>query len=124
MIAGGLGSFEPRKPIIENLLDFEQNGVNYIVKDPDQYQGKEMVISGGGDSALDWAVYFAENMALFILCIGQIDFEHIKTSVAKAYELEETGQTKALHVCGSEAIGGKTTTRKGHYRNQRQNSAN
>ena len=60
MIAGGLGSFEPRKPIIENLSDFEQNGVNYIVKDPDQYQGKEMVISGGGDSALDWAVYFAE----------------------------------------------------------------
>ncbi len=35
MIAGGLGSFEPRKPIIENLSDFEQNGVNYIVKDPD-----------------------------------------------------------------------------------------
>ena len=56
IIAGGLGSFEPRKPIIENLSDF----VNYIVKNPDQYQGKEMVISGGGDSALDWAVYFAE----------------------------------------------------------------
>ena len=40
MIAGGLGSFEPRKPLIENLSDFEQNGVHYIVKDPDQYQGK------------------------------------------------------------------------------------
>ena len=52
IIAGGLGSFEPRKPITENLSYFEQNGVNYIVKDPDQYLGKEMVISGGGDSAL------------------------------------------------------------------------
>ena len=46
MIAGGLGSFEPRKPMIKNLTDFEQKGVNYIVKEPDQYLGKEMVISG------------------------------------------------------------------------------
>ena len=67
MIAGGLGSFEPRKPIIENLSDFEENGLNYIVKNPDQYHGKEMVISGGGDSALDWAVYFAEKDSFCLL---------------------------------------------------------
>ena len=46
-----IGSFEK---------DFEDKGINYIVKDPEQYEGQEMVISGGGDSALDWAIYFAE----------------------------------------------------------------
>ena len=54
--------------MIENLTDFEQKGVNYIVKDPDQYLGKEMVISGGGDSALDWAIYFCREKWLCSSC--------------------------------------------------------
>ncbi|MCZ2394838.1 MAG: NAD(P)/FAD-dependent oxidoreductase [Chitinophagales bacterium] len=59
-IAGGLGVFEPRKPNISNLGDFESCGVDYIVKDPEKYRNKRIVISGGGDSALDWAIYLAE----------------------------------------------------------------
>ena len=60
MIAGGLGSFEPRKPKIDNLADFEKKGIDYMVKDPEALLGEKIVISGGGDSALDWAIYFAE----------------------------------------------------------------
>ena len=60
MIAGGLGSFEPRKPKIDNLADFEKKGIDYMVKDPEALLGERVVISGGGDSALDWAIYFAE----------------------------------------------------------------
>ena len=52
-IAGGLGVFEPRKPPISNITDFEDKGVEYIIKDPEFYRGKNVVISGGGDSALD-----------------------------------------------------------------------
>jgi len=52
-IAGGLGCFEPRKPPIENLDRFEDKGVEYIIKDPEFYRKKRVVISGGGDSALD-----------------------------------------------------------------------
>ncbi|MDP4954172.1 MAG: NAD(P)/FAD-dependent oxidoreductase, partial [Flavobacteriales bacterium] len=52
-IAGGLGSFEPRKPPVENLANYEDHGVEYIIKDPNFYRGKKVVISGGGDSALD-----------------------------------------------------------------------
>ena len=54
MIAGGLGVFEPRKPPISNIVDFEDKGVEYIIKDPAFYQDKKCIIAGGGDSALDW----------------------------------------------------------------------
>ena len=60
IIAGGLGVFEPRKPPIENLTDFEDRGVEYIIKDPEMYRGKECVLAGGGDSALDWSIYLVE----------------------------------------------------------------
>ena len=60
MIAGGLGVFEPRKPPISNIVDFEDKGVEYIIKDPEFYQGKHCVIAGGGDSALDWSIYLVE----------------------------------------------------------------
>ena len=61
IIAGGLGVFEPRKPPIVNLEKYEDNGVEYIIRDPEFYNGKRVVISGGGDSALDWTIYLAEN---------------------------------------------------------------
>ena len=60
VIAAGLGSFEPRKPAIPELLSFENKGVDYIIRDPEVYRDKKLVISGGGDSALDWTVYLAE----------------------------------------------------------------
>ena len=52
-IAGGLGSFEPRKPPIENITRFEDKGVAYIIRDPEIYRDKKVLIAGGGDSALD-----------------------------------------------------------------------
>ena len=51
-IAGGLGSFEPRKPVLENIEKYEENGINYIIKDPEIYRNKKVLIAGGGDSAL------------------------------------------------------------------------
>ena len=58
-IAGGLGSFEPRKPEIEGIERFEDKGVTYLIKEPEQYRGKRVVIAGGGDSALDWSIFLA-----------------------------------------------------------------
>jgi thioredoxin reductase (NADPH) len=57
-IAGGLGSFEPRKPAIKNLSYYEDRGVAYMIKDPEVYRNKRVVIAGGGDSALDWTIFF------------------------------------------------------------------
>jgi len=59
-IAGGLGSFEPRKPKLENLSKFEDTGVAYIIKDPEVYRNKKVLIAGGGDSALDWSIFLAD----------------------------------------------------------------
>lgn len=61
MIAGGLGVFEPRKPPIDSIGLFEERGVDYIIKDPEVFRNKKCVIAGGGDSALDWSIYLAEN---------------------------------------------------------------
>lgn len=53
VIAGGLGCFEPRKPVVENLEQFESRGIAYVVKNPDVYQNQKVVLAGGGDSALE-----------------------------------------------------------------------
>ena len=53
IISGGLGSFEPRKPKIDNLSFYEDKGVNYMVKNPENLNKKNIFISGGGDSALE-----------------------------------------------------------------------
>ena len=60
VIAGGLGSFEPRKPPIDNLSEYEDKGVHYAIADPEQFRNKKLVLAGGGDSALDWTLYLAE----------------------------------------------------------------
>ena len=96
MIAGGLGSFEPRKPLISNIADFEEKGVRYIVKDPDQFEGKDMVISGGGDSALDWAIYFAEKGSFVHLVHRSDRYRAHKDSVSRAQELAAAGKME-LH---------------------------
>tara|TARA_B100000767_G_scaffold275648_1_gene314004 strand:- start:684 stop:1715 length:1032 start_codon:yes stop_codon:yes gene_type:complete len=90
MIAGGLGSFEPRKPKIKNLPQFEKKGVEYIVREPESFLGKKLFISGGGDSALDWAIYFAENHDIPIGLVHRTSmFRGHKDSVEKVYALQD-----------------------------------
>ena len=92
IIAGGLGSFEPRKPKIDNLSLFENKGVYYMVKQPKDFVGKKIVISGGGDSALDWAIYFAEQDKTQVTLVHRSDsFRAHKDSVEKAFDLQEKG---------------------------------
>src|SRR5690606_19862539 len=61
-IAGGLGTFEPRKPVLKDLEFYEQEGrgVEYFIKNPEQFRDKKVVISGGGDSALDWSIFLSD----------------------------------------------------------------
>ena len=95
-IAGGLGSFEPRKPPIGNITDFEDKGVAYFVRDPEVYRDKKVVIAGGGDSALDWTIYLAELAAELTLVHRRTEFRGALDSVEKVKELEETGRIKLL----------------------------
>jgi thioredoxin reductase (NADPH) len=92
-IAGGLGSFEPRKPKIDGLEKYENKGVYYFVKEPFFFKNKKIFISGGGDSALDWAIYFAENSEYPVGLIHRSEFFRAhKDSVARIYDFNKKGK--------------------------------
>ncbi|MFK7947703.1 MAG: NAD(P)/FAD-dependent oxidoreductase [Saprospiraceae bacterium] len=88
-IAGGLGSFEPRKPPISNIVDFEDKGVEYIIRDPEFYRNKSVVIAGGGDSALDWTIFLANVAKEITLVHRRTSFRGALDSVEKVMELAE-----------------------------------
>ncbi len=96
VIAGGLGSFEPRRPEIPRLVDFEGKGVNYMVKNPEHYRDKRVVIAGGGDSALDWTVFLSDVAAEVTLVHRSDSFRGAPDSAEKVVELAERGKIKLL----------------------------
>ncbi len=97
-IAGGLGSFEPRKPILEGLDFFDQNdrGVEYFVKDPEKFRDKKVVISGGGDSALDWSIFLSNVASSVTLVHRRNEFRGALDSVEKVQELKASGKIKLI----------------------------
>jgi thioredoxin reductase (NADPH) len=94
IIAGGLGVFEPRKPPISNIKDYEDKGVEYIIKNPEFYRDKQCVIAGGGDSALDWAIHLTEQkIARKVSLVHRgASFRGHLDSVQKVIDLAETGK--------------------------------
>lgn len=95
-IAGGLGSFEPRKPIIENIEAYEENGVEYFVKNPELFRDKKIVIAGGGDSALDWSIFLADVAAEVTLVHRRNEFRGALDSVDKVIELKKAGKINLI----------------------------
>ena len=97
-IAGGLGSFEPRKPQLEGIEFYEQNdrGIEYFVKDPEKFRNKKVVISGGGDSALDWSIFLSNVASRVTLVHRRNEFRGALDSVEKVQELKELGKIKLI----------------------------
>ena len=95
-IAGGLGSFEPRKPLIPNIHEFEDKGVAYMIKDPEVYRDKKVVIAGGGDSALDWSIYLADIAKEVTLIHRRNEFRGALDSVEKVRELKLLGKINLI----------------------------
>ncbi|WP_340077342.1 NAD(P)/FAD-dependent oxidoreductase [Leptobacterium sp. I13] len=95
-IAGGLGSFEPRKPLIENIVDYEDKGVEYIIRNPEMYKGKKVVIAGGGDSALDWSIYLAATADEVTLVHRRNEFRGALDSVEKVQALKRDGKINLI----------------------------
>lgn len=96
-IAGGLGCFEPRKPEVAGLEAFENGkGINYMILDPEHYRGKKMVLAGGGDSALDWAI-FLSNVAKEVTLVHRSEsFRGAPDSVNKVMSLSKEGKINLL----------------------------
>jgi thioredoxin reductase (NADPH) len=95
-IAGGLGSFEPRKPPIEGIANFEDYGVEYIIRDPELYRDKKVVIAGGGDSALDWSIFLADVASEVTLVHRRNEFRGALDSVDKVQEFKNQGKIKLI----------------------------
>ena len=118
-IAGGLGSFEPRKPLIPNLADFEDKGVEYIIKEPELYRDKKVVISGGGDSALDWAIFLSNIASEVTLIHRRNEFRGALDSVEKVQELKNLGKIRLITpaevrgVLGTDKVTGVAVEKKG-----------
>ena len=88
IIAGGVGSFEPRKFSIKEAEKFENNGVYYSIKDKTLFKGKKICIFGGGDSALDWAIELAK-FAKVTLVHRRAEFRGAEHSIEIAKKLEK-----------------------------------
>jgi thioredoxin reductase (NADPH) len=125
-IAGGVGSFQPRLLRVDGLDRFNEEQVFYRVKNPAPFAGKNLVIVGGGDSALDWALNFAQpgpHQAESVILIHRRDgFRAAPASVARmkemcesyemqfivgqvtGFEAEDHGRMKALKVTGGDGV--------------------
>src|SRR5690606_13742414 len=108
VIAGGLGCFEPRKPVVTGLEKFENGrGVNYMILDPEKYRDQKMVIAGGGDSALDWTIFLADVCSELTLVHRSESFRGAPDSVAKVMELAESGKIKLILNSNLNAVHGE-----------------
>ncbi|MGA0608691.1 NAD(P)/FAD-dependent oxidoreductase [Caldimonas sp. KR1-144] len=114
-IAGGVGSFQPRTLKVDGLEKFDGSQLFYRVKNPAQFAGKNIVIVGGGDSALDWALNFAQdgpNKAESVILVHRRDgFRAAPASVAKMKELCDAYEMQFIvgQVTGYEEQDGKLT---------------
>ncbi len=106
VIAGGLGCFEPRKPAIDNLEAFEGRGVAYMVKNPEAYRGRKVVLAGGGDSALDWTIFLADVAEKVTLIHRGDTFRGAPDSAEKVFELAKEGKINLILQSHIKAIRG------------------
>ena len=95
-IAGGLGSFEPRKPDLANLSLWEDKGVDYIIREPEKYRNKNVLIAGGGDSALDWTIVLAELAQSVTLVHRRNEFRGALDSVEKVQALKDQNKIQII----------------------------
>tara|TARA_B100000029_G_scaffold505682_1_gene586776 strand:+ start:439 stop:1461 length:1023 start_codon:yes stop_codon:yes gene_type:complete len=93
IIAGGVGSFEPRKFSVKGIEKFENNSVFYSVKDKNFFKNKKVCIFGGGDSALDWAIELSKTSEV-ILIHRRNEFRGAQHSSEAVKRLEKGGKIK------------------------------
>ena len=91
IIAGGVGSFEPRKFPVKECEKFENKSIFYSIKDKKIFEGKIVTIFGGGDSALDWAVELSKTSKINLVH-RRDDFRGAKATVDHVYELAKSGK--------------------------------
>ena len=95
IIAGGVGSFEPRKLSTKDAEKFEGKSVFYSIKDKNLFKNKKICIFGGGDSALDWAIELS-NFSEVTLVHRRAEFRGAPSSLETVKKLEKSGKIRIL----------------------------
>jgi thioredoxin reductase (NADPH) len=96
VIAGGVGSFQPRRLSVPNAQDFEGKHIHYRVKAGTDFTGHDLVICGGGDSALDWTVALCGKARSLTLVHRRAEFRAAPATVAKMRDLVAAGKMRLL----------------------------
>ena len=105
IIAGGVGSFEPRKLPVKDAEKFENKSLFYAVKDKEKFKNKEISIFGGGDSALDWALELSK-FSKINLIHRRNEFRGAPHTLSEIKKLEQEGKISIKTPCQLEAIEG------------------
>lgn len=120
VIAGGLGCFEPRKPVVDHLEKFENGkGVNYMILDPEKFRGQKVVLAGGGDSALDWTIFLADVASELTLIHRSESFRGAPDSVNKVMKLAEEGKINLVLNSNLSSVQGSDTLEEVAYVNNK-----
>ena len=106
-IAGGLGNFEPRKPNLENIDKYEENGLVYKIINKDDFKDKNIVISGGGDSALDWTLELSKIAKKVTLIHRRNEFRGAVESVKQIQKLKDKNIVDVITPAQLVAINGR-----------------
>jgi thioredoxin reductase (NADPH) len=108
IIAGGVGSFQARRLGVENIELFEGRQVFYRVQSAARFHDKQLVVFGGGDSALDWTIALAEKAASLTLVHRRADFRAAPASVARMFELVAAGKVRFIEGTAQSLSGGES----------------
>jgi thioredoxin reductase (NADPH) len=110
VIAGGVGSFQPRPIRLPDVENYAGTTLHYRVRDPQQFAGKKLVVLGGGDSALDWAVELA-GIAEHVTVVHRRDeYRAAQATVDKMRELEAAGSITTIEKAKAKALSGSGDT--------------
>jgi len=106
IIAGGVGSFQPRQIRVPGAENFEGKTLHYRVQNPRQFAGKRLAILGGGDSALDWVLELVDIAERITLVHRRDEYRAVQASVDKMRQLVADGKMDVIESAKATAIGG------------------
>ena len=107
VIAGGVGSFQPRQLRVNNVEQFLNTSLHYRVKDSSVFRDKRLVVLGGGDSALDWVLDLVKITREMTLIHRRDEFRAVPASVSKMRQLHEKGKINLIESAKVSELVGK-----------------
>jgi len=107
VIAGGVGSFQPRMLRLPNAEDFRNKSLHYRVRKPEQFAGKKLIVLGGGDSALDWALELVDTAERITVVHRRDEYRAVPDSVSKLRSLVAAGRMGVIENAKATEIKGE-----------------